>query len=156
MLQRRLRGRLLRQAVEQRPELVREPPEHRVREGHGPLEPRPPDQLDGLVDCGVARDAVEVAELVRAEPQRRADGRVELVDAAPPDALERVVEGAPPLHGPEGKPARQLAVALVEARDGGAQRPVGVGALLEDPQENRVRGGTRRGDGHRRPRTNSS
>ena len=71
-------------------------------------------ELDRLVDGRVARDAVEEAELVGAEPERRAHRRVELAHGPPAERLDRVVERADALHRPVGELLRERAVARVE------------------------------------------
>ena len=49
--------------------------------------------------------------------------------------LDRVVERPHPLHRSEGEPLGQRTVTLVEPRDRGAERPVGVSAVLEDAKQ---------------------
>ena len=127
-----------------------------VRERDRALEPRPADELDRLVHGRVARNAVEIAELVRAEPQRRPDGRVELPHRPLAERLDRVVERAHPLNRAEREPPGERAVALVESLRGRAERPVGVGVVLEDPAQHLVGRLPGRRDAHRRPRRNSS
>ena len=78
--------------------LVGEAAEHGVRERHRPLEPRPADELDRLVDGRVAGHAVEEDELVGAEAQRRAHGGIETADRPAAGDLDRVVERAGALH----------------------------------------------------------
>ena len=55
-----------------------EPAHDRVRERHGALEPGRAHQLDRLVRRGMRRHRVDEAELVGAETQRGAHGRIEL------------------------------------------------------------------------------
>ena len=147
--------RALRQRVEQRPDPLREPPHHRVRERDGALEAGRAYELDRLVRGRACRDAVEVGELVGAEPKRRPDGRVELAHRPPAQRLDRVVERPDALHSAVGDPLRERAVAAVEPRDGAGEHAVGVGVLLEDAAHDLVRRPPRRRD-HRSPRRNSS
>ena len=70
---------------------------HGLDERDRALEPRTAHELDGLVHRSVCRDVGE-AELVRAEPERRTDRRVELAHRTLPERLDRVVERAHPLH----------------------------------------------------------
>ena len=99
--------------VEQRRDPVGEPAHHGVRERHGALEPGAADELDRLVR-GRMRRGVGVAELVRAEPQRRAHGRIELAHRPLAERLDRVVERPHALHGAVREPLRERALALVE------------------------------------------
>ena len=125
-----------------------EPPHHRVRERDRPLEPRAADELDRLVDRRVRR-GVGVAELVGAEPQRRAHRRVELPHRPPPERLDRVVERPHALHRAVGEPLGERALALVEALGSAAEGAVGVRVLLEHAQQHLVRGAPR-GTDHER------
>ena len=141
---------------EERLDPVREPPEHGVRERDRPLEPGRAHELDRLVHGGVARHAVQVAELERAEPERRQHRRIELAHRPLAERLDRMVERPLPLDRAEGELPRERAVAVVEVGRGAAQRPVGVRTLLGDAQED-VEGGPPGGrDLHRRPRTKAS
>ena len=135
------------QRVEQRPDPVGDPPHHGVRERHGALEPRPADELDRLVHRGVRR-GVGVAELVRAEPQRRAHGRIELAHRPLAERVDRVVERPDALDGAIREPLRERALALVEPLRRGAEGAVGVRVLLEDAQQDFVRGAPRGRDAH--------
>ena len=101
---------------EQRLDPVGDAPEDGVREGDGALEPGPADELDRLVHRRVARDAVEEAELVRAEPERGEHGRVELPHRPLAERLDRVVERAGALDGAERELPRERPVAVVEPR----------------------------------------
>ena len=116
----RLLQRPVGERVEERPDPVGDAAQDGVRERDGALQPGAADELDGLVHRGVAGDALEPAELVRAEAQRGAHGRVELRDAAAAEGLDRVVDRPHALDGAVREPLRQRAVALVEARGGGA------------------------------------
>jgi hypothetical protein len=80
----------------------------------------------------VARDAVDEGELVRAEPERGAYGRVEPPDAPATERFDRMVERAPALYRAECEALRETAVTVVELPGRAAERAVGVGALLED------------------------
>ena len=80
------------------------------------------------------RRRVGVAELVRAEPQRRAHRRIELPHRPPAERLDRVVERPHALHGAVREPLRERPLALVEALGGAAERAVGVRVLLEHAQ----------------------
>ena len=102
--------------------------------------PRAAHELDRLVHRGVARDAAEVAELVRAEAQRREHRRVELSHRTLPERLDRMIERAHALHRAERELARERPVAVVEALRGGPQRPVGVRAFFGDAAEDVVGG----------------
>ncbi len=133
--------------VEQRPDPVGEPPHHGVRERHGTLEPRAADELDRLVRRRVRR-RVGVAELVRAEPQRRAHRRIELAHRPLAERVDRVIERAHTLHGAVREPLRERALALVEPLRRGAEGAVGVRVLLEDAEEDFVRGAPRGRDAH--------
>ena len=70
--------RSLGQCQEERCDSLGDSPQDRVRERHGPFETCAAHELDRLVHRGVAGDAAEVAELVRAEAQGREHRRVEL------------------------------------------------------------------------------
>ena len=79
---------------------------------------------------------------VEAEPQGRGHGRLELPrDVAGGDPRQRPLA----LHGPEGELLGQRPVARLEVARLALQRPVGVGALLEHPPDDRVRGDAARG-----------
>ena len=145
-----------REAGEERLDPVRETPEHGVREGDRPLEPSPANELDRLVHSGVARHAVQVAELVRAEPQRRQHRRIELAHRPLAERLDRMVERPLPLHRAEGELPRERAVAIVEVGRGAPKRPVGVRTLFGDAQEDVVSGPPCGRDLHLRPRTKAS
>ena len=145
----------LRQRLEQRRDPVRDAPEDRVREGDGALQARRPNELDGFVDGRVTRRLHE-AELVRAEPERRPHGSVQLADRSPPQLLDRMVERASALDRPVGEPLGERSVSLVEARGGRSQRAVGICTLLEDAQHRLVRRPPGRRDHQRSPRRNSS
>ena len=137
-------ARLLRERLEQVADSVGQPPENRVRERDRPREPCRPHELDRLVHGGVARDAVDEAELVRAQPQRRSDRRVEPVHLSPSERLDRVIERPHPLHGAVGEALRERAVPLVQPGRGGAERVIGVRVVFEDAQEDLVRRPPRR------------
>ena len=93
------------------------------------------DSFDGRV----AGHAAEEAELVGAEAERREHGRVELSHRPLPERLDRVVERSHPLHRAERELSRERPVAVVEPLRCGAERPVGVGVLLEDAADDLVR-----------------
>ena len=126
-----LRGALGKRLAE-RPCPVGEPAEDGVRERDRPFQARPADELDRLVDGGVARDAVEERQLVRAEAQRGAHGWVELSHRSPAERLDRVVERPNPLDGAVGDPPGERPVPLVERGRLRGEGPVGVRAVLED------------------------
>ena len=115
MLERSLAAVVSGSAVEQRADAVGEPTEHRIRERDRALEAGTPDQLHGLVDRRVARDAVDESELVRAETERGSNRRVEAVDAPSAELLDRVVERSCALHRAVGQPLRERAITVVEA-----------------------------------------
>ena len=147
--------RLVVQAREQAGEALGQAPHDRVREGDGALEAGRPDELDGLVHGRVRRDAVHEGELVGAQAERRAHGRVELAHRPAAERLDRVVERADALHRPVGELLREGAVARVEPLRRAAEGPVGVRTLLEDPLDDPGR--DRRAPAHlRRPRRYSS
>ena len=144
------------QAVEQRPDALGEPSHDRVRERHGALEARAADELDRLVRRGVRR-RLRVRELVRAETERRAHRRVELVHRPLAQRLDRVVERAHALDRAVRETVRERALAFVEIGRGAAEDAVGVRLLLEHAQQHLVRDAAGRRDAHaRRPRTYSS
>ncbi len=147
----RLLQRPVGQRVEERLDPVGQPSHHRVRERDGPLEPGAADELDRLVDGRVLR-GVGVAELVRAEPQRRTHRRVELPHRPPAERLDRVVERPYALHRAVGEPLRERALALVEALGGAAEGAVGIRVLLEHAQQHLVRGAPRGTDHERQTR----
>ena len=101
----------------------------------------------------MGRDRPHEAELVRAEPERRPDWRVELPHRATAERLDGVVERPHPLHGPVGELHREGPVAALEPLGRGAERTVGVGALVEDAPDDLEGDAARR---HRSPRRNSS
>ncbi len=144
----------LRERREQRREAVGEAAQHGVREGDRTLEPGAPDELHGLVHGGVAGDALDVAELVRAEPERCANGRVEPRHRPPCERLDGVVDRPDALHRAVGEPPGQREVAVVQALGRGAERPVGVGVVLEHAPQHLV--GGRAGRAYRRPRSHAS
>ena len=155
MLERGLGRRAVGKGVEEWAYPVRETSQHGVRERNRPLEPGPPDELDGLVHGRVARDAVDEGKLVRAEPERGPHGRVEPLDAPATEGLDRVVERPPALHRTEREALREAAIAVLERPGRAAERTVGIGALLEDAQEHLVR--RRAGGAYRRsPRSHAS
>ena len=132
MPERRLLPRRVRQRLDVRAALVGEPSENGIRERDGALQTRAADELDRLVDGGVTRHAVEERELERSQAQRRANRRVEPAHGAMSDRLDRMVERPRPLHRPVRQLARERSVALVEPGRRGAERPVGIGLVLED------------------------
>jgi hypothetical protein len=148
--------RAFRQRVDERPNAFRDASQDGVRERHRPLEPGAPNELDRLVHGRVARDPVEIAELVRPEPQGGQHGRVELSHRTLAERLDRVIERPHPLDRSEGEPPRQRDVAVLEPLRGGAQSPVGVRVVLEDPAQHLVGRSPSRRNGQRSPRTNSS
>ena len=137
MPERRFRRRRLGELLEKRGDAVGEPAKHGVRERDGTLQTRAPDELDGLVHCRVPGDALDEAELVGAESQRRSHRRVEPVDSPAPEPLDRVVERARALHGAVREPLRERSVTVVETGHGGAQCSIRVRAFLEHANEDR-------------------
>ena len=133
----RLLQRTVGQGFEERPDAVGEPPHDRVRERHRSLDPRAADELHRLVDRRVRR-GVGVAELVRAEPQRRTHRRIELPHRPPPERLDRVVERPHALHGAVRESLGERPLALVEPFGGAAKGAVGVRLLLEHAEQNLV------------------
>ena len=125
-----------------------------VRERDRTLDAGATHELDRVVDHRVRR-LVRVAELVRAEPERREHGWIELADRAASDRLDRVVERADALHRAVREPLREGAVAVVEVGCEGAERAVRVRLVLEHAPDDGVRDASRRRD-HRRPLRNSS
>jgi len=128
--------------------------QHRVREGHGPLEPCPPYELDRLVHGGIARHAVEKAELVRAEPERGPHGWIELPNRPLAKGLDCVVERAHALHRSVGELPCERAITVAETFRGRPKRPVGIRLVLEHAPQHLVSDPACRRD-HRSPRTNS-
>ena len=121
---------------------LREPPHDRVRERRRRARARRArtSSTDSFTAaCG--RDAVEEAELVGAEPQRRAHGRVELAHRPAAERVDRVVERADALHRAVGELLREGAVARVE--------PLGRRRGRRGRRRRRPR---RRAAGRRRPR----
>src|SRR5439155_20171559 len=92
-------------------------------------------------------------ELVRAEPQRRANGRVELARWTPAELVDRMVQGAHSLDRAERQALRERPVAAVEVGRNAPQDTIGVRVLLEDTEHDLVRRPPRC---HRSPRRNSS
>ena len=148
--------RALGERLEERADPLADAAEHGVRERDSALEPGAADELHRFVHGRVARHPVEIAELVGAEPQRRANGRVELANRPLAQRLDRVIERPHPLDRAVREPPRQRRVALVEPRRRRAERPIGVRVVLEDAAQHLVGGLARRRDGHRSPRRNSS
>ena len=103
-------------------------------------------QLHRLGDRGVVGHAVEEQQLEEPELQRGADGRLEPASRPPGDD---VVERQAALDRAEGQLLGQRAVARVQGARLAVQRPVGVGALGEDAQHDRVRGAAGGADGGR-------
>ena len=155
VLQPRLGGACLRQRVEEGPEPVGESAKHRVGERHGALEPRTAHELDRLVHRGVARDAFDEPELVRAETKGSSYGRVETVDAPSAERLDRVVERADALDGAEGESLRERSITLVELGSGGTKCAICVRAVLEHAHEDVERRDACRAY-RRRPRSHAS
>ncbi len=141
--------------VEERPDAVGDSAEHGVRERNGSLQARTPDELDRLVDGCIAGNTVDVSELVRTEAQRRSHGWIEARHAPPPERLDRVVERPCALNRAVRESMRERAVSLVEAGGSGAERTIGVRAVLEDAQQHVERRRTRRAY-DRRPRSHAS
>ena len=106
----------------------------------------------------MGRDAVEVGELVRADPERGQHRRVELANGPPPERFDPVVERANALHRAVGDLLGERAVALVERRRGRCEGAVGVRVVLEHAPHDLVRGapGGRDGAHGLRPRRKSS
>ena len=94
-----------------------------------------------------AGHAIQVGELVEAEPQRGPHQRLELRHRAPGERLDQVVERRPALHRAVGQARRQRALARVQPEPArlAVERAVGPGALLEDPPQHGERARTRRG-----------
>src|SRR5213593_1385238 len=91
--------------------------------------------VNGTARSSGARRGVGVAELVRTESQRRSNGSIELAHGPLAEGLDRVVQRAHALDGAVRKPLRECALPLVELARGGAEDTVGVGVLLEDPEQ---------------------
>ena len=144
----RVLQRPLGEGVEQISEPGVEPPHHGVREGDRPLEARCADELDGLVHDRVRRHAVQVGELVGAEPERRPDRRVELADGPAAERVDPVVERADALDRSVGDPLGERAVARVELLRRARERTVGVRIVFEDAEDDLVGGPARRRDAH--------
>ncbi len=81
---------------------------------NGALESGAADELDRLVDRGIASDALDEPELVDTETECGAHGRVEARDAAAADRLDGVVECPDALHRPVREPLGECPVPLVE------------------------------------------
>ena len=116
VLERRLRRASLRAAPRAASSMpVDEPAHDRVRErrprARGPAGAR---ARRVSFDGRVRRHRVHEAELVGAEPQRGAHGRVELAHGPPAERLDRVVERAHALHRAVRELHRERAVARVE------------------------------------------
>ncbi len=113
--------------------LPRRAPQHRVDEAGGVSGAGRLDQLDRLVDRGVVGGRVGEEQLVEAEAQRRQHGRVEQSGRAAREPLDRRVGGAAPLHRPVGEALGlgPLAPGQAVAVGGGAEGPLGEGAVLE-------------------------
>ncbi len=138
--QRGLRRRGIPERRDQLRRLAGAAPQHRVDE--------PPaagrcvlDQLDRLIDRRVRRHPVRVGELVQAEPQRRQHQRLELLDRAPRECLDQVVERRAALHRSVGEAHRERTLARVEPEPArlAVQRAVGPGTVLEDAPQDRKR-----------------
>jgi hypothetical protein len=99
---------------------------------------------------------IHLGELVRAETERRAHGRIELAHRPPAELVDREVERADALDRSVGDPLRKCAVSAVERLRGGAKGAVRVRVLLEDAQDGLVRRSSRRGNRYCRPRRNAS
>ena len=93
--------------------------------------------------------------LVRAETQRGADGRIELRYRPAAQRFDPVIQRPQPLDRPEGEPLRERAIALVELRGGCGKSPIGISAVLKDAEHGVERRAPRWTD-HRSPRTNLS
>ena len=100
-------------------------------------------ELDRLADRRVRGHAVQEHELEHPEPQRGQDGGLEPRDRPSGQLLDHVVERRAALDDAVGEPRGERAVARIEAVAArlAVQRAVGVGALLEDPSNDRVRAG---------------
>ncbi len=127
-----------------------------VRKRNRALEPGGPDELDRLVHRRARRHAVEKGELVCADAQRRPNRWIELADGATAERLDSVVERPRALDGTEGDLLRECAVARVQTLRGSPEGAVGVRVLLEDAQDDLVRGAPGRRDAHCKPRRNAS
>ena len=144
----RLLQRPVRERLDERPDPVRQPTHHGIRERDRALEAGAAHQLDRFVDSRMRR-GIGVTELVRAKPQRGPHRRVELPHRPPPEGLDRVVERPDSLDGAVREPLREGPLALVEPLRSASERAVGVGVLLEDPHQHLVRRTTGRADHER-------
>jgi hypothetical protein len=97
-------------------------------------------QLDRLADGRVGGDPVEEDELEGPEPQRGQQRGLQALDRPRGQRRDHVVERRDALDGAVGQLRGQRAVAGVQAGAGqlAVERPVGPGALLEDPSHDRV------------------
>jgi hypothetical protein len=145
----------MREGGEQRLNPVGEPTKHGVRERDRPLEPRAAHELDGFVDRGIARNAVDEPELVGPQPQGRTYWRIEASDASTPKRLDSVVKRPDTLDGAESESLCQCAIARVEICRCRSKCAIGVGVVLEVSQENLERRRAGRPYG-RRPRSHAS
>ena len=95
------------------------------------------------------RRDVQVAELVRAEPERGEHGRIELAHGPLAEHVDRVIERSHSLHRSVRKPLSERALAVVEALGRAAERAIRIRVVLEDPAHDGVRRTPCRRDGHR-------
>ena len=138
MPQRRLLRHSLRQSVDQRADPLGASPQHGVHKARGAGGAPGPNELDGLVHSRPRRHGVHERELVGPEPKPSPDGDVEAGHGPPADLLERVVERADALDRPVGEALCERPVARVELGGLRRERPVGVGAFVEDADERPV------------------
>jgi hypothetical protein len=136
VLERSLGSARLGEGGEQRRDPLGKPTEYGVRERDRALQTGTAHQLDGFVDRGVARNAIDESELVGPQSQSRTHGRIEASDAAPAKRLDGVVECSGALNRTERKSLRQCAVARVEAGNRRWESAISVRAVLEDSQQN--------------------
>ena len=130
MAQRGRRRRVVRQRLDQRPRPLGEPAHDGVRERDRALEAGAADELDRLVDRRVAGDGEE-DELVGAEAQRGAHGRVELAHGRRPSVSIAWSSVRDALDGAVGELLRERPLARVETPAAARERAVGVGVVLE-------------------------
>src|SRR5262249_25242112 len=73
------------------------------------------------------------------EPERGANGRIQLAHRSLSEPLDRMVERAHALHGADREPLRERAVAPLEPGRGRPQDAIRVRIVLEDAQDDLVR-----------------
>jgi hypothetical protein len=129
--------------------LAGQPPEHPVDEACCAFAARRSDAAHRLVDGGDGRHAVREDQLVGAEPQRRGDERLELLEIAVQDPAQQVVDVPAPAERSVDEIRREGAVGRRQAAaaQGVVQGDLGVGTgalhALEHPHRHqaRARGG---------------